>query len=208
MPNPSSNPTTGLGVPCYAHVAGINVTPAGGLTGGPTNDPIGGAASGVPQGQGTGAVPSKPSFPVAQYALTLSLSGKTYNGVAYAKSCGLVGSVVDVADNVIPNADLYTYLPANFIWQAYQSFSTDTWYRPNAGSAGPNTYNGQVVSLGTSYGTYDADVVVTANAVGQCVVECQFPTFDNSLGDNTGYNPEDKTPEMMIYAQVIVTVVA
>ena len=201
---PSSNPTTGLGIPCYVHVAGINVQPAGGLTGAPSNTPIG-ATGGVPQGQGSGASPSKPSSPVAQYSLTLSLSGKTYNGVAYAKSCGLVGSVVDVSDTVIPNSE---YNLANFVWEAYQSFSADTWYRPNAGTAGPNTYNGEVVSLGASYGTYDADVVVTANAVGQCVVECQYPTFDNNLGDNTGYNPEEKTPDMMIYAQVIVTVVA
>ena len=143
--------------------------------------------------------------PVAQYSLTLSLSGKTINGVAYDKSCGLVGSVVDVSGTTIPNSE---YNLANFIWEAYQSYSADTWYRPNAGTAGPNTYNGQVVSLGASYGTYDADVVVTAVSVGQCVVECQYPTFDNSLGDNTGYNPEEKTPDMMIYAQIVVTVVA
>jgi len=201
---PSSNPTTGLGIPCYVHVSGINVQPAGGLTGAPSNTPIG-STGGFPQGQGSGASPSKPSSPVAQYSLTLSLSGKTINGVAYAKSCGLLGAVVDVSDTVIPNSE---YTLANFVWQAYQSFSTDTWYRPNAGTAGPNTYNGEVVSLGASYGTYDADVVVTANAVGQCVVECQYPTFDNSLGDNTGYNPEEKSPDMMIYAQIIVTVVA
>ena len=204
---PSSNPTNGLGVPCYVHVAGINVQNSGGLTGGPTNDPIGGSSSGYPQGQGSGPQTGAAgkNQPVAQYSLTLSLSGKTINGVAYDKSCGLVGSVVDVSGTTIPNSE---YNLANFIWTAYQSYSADTWYRPNAGTAGPNTYNGQVLSLGSSYGTYDADVVVTANAVGQCVLECSYPTFDNSLGDNTGYNPEEKTPDMAIYAQLVVTVVA
>jgi hypothetical protein len=201
---PSSNPTTGLGVPCYVHVSGTNVQPAGGITGAPSNTAIGGSG-GFPQGQGSGASPSKPSSPVAQYSLTLSLSGKTINGVAYHNSCALVGAVVDVSDTVIPTSE---YTLANFIWEAYQSFSSDLWYRPNAGAAGPNTYNGQVVSLGASYGTYDVDVVVTAKNVGQCVVECQYPTFDNSLGDNSGYNPEEDTPVMMIYAQIIVTVVA
>jgi hypothetical protein len=203
---PSSNPTTGLGIPCYVHVSGINVQNSGNLTGGPTNAPIG-ATAGVPQGQGSGPQTGTAGQykPVAQYALTLSLSGKTYNGVAYAKSCGLVASVVDVSGTVIPNSE---YTLANFIWEAYQSFSKDTWYRPNAGTAGPNTYNGEVVSLGASYGTYDADVVVSANAVGQCVLEASYPVFDNSLGDNTGYNPEDETPIMAIYAQLVVTVVA
>ena len=96
---PSSNPTTGLGVPCYVHVAGINVQNSGGLTGGPTNDPIGGSSSGYPQGQGSGPQTGAAgkNQPVAQYSLTLSLSGKTINGVEYNKSCGLVGSVVDVS---------------------------------------------------------------------------------------------------------------
>ena len=85
---PSSNPTTGLGVAAYVQVSGVNVTPAGGLTGAPTNDAIGGATSGYPQGQGSGAVPSA-NHPVAQYALTLSLSGKTVNGVLYASKAEL-----------------------------------------------------------------------------------------------------------------------
>jgi hypothetical protein len=39
-------------------------------------------------------------------------------------------------------------------------------------------------------------------------VEAQFPTFDNTLGDNDGYNIPEQTPVMMIYAQVVVTVIA
>jgi len=204
---PSSNPTNGLGVPLYVHVSGTNVQNSGNLTGGPTNAAIGGSTSGVPQGQGSGPQTGGAGSykPVAQYSLTLSLAGKTYNGVAYHNSVALIGSVVDVSGTTIPNSE---YTLANFIWEAYQSFSKDLWYRPNAGTAGPNTYNGEVVSLGASYGTYDADIVVTANAVGQCVVECSYPFADNSLGDNTGYNPEDEQPIMAIYAQIVVTVVA
>jgi hypothetical protein len=202
---PSSNPTTGLGVPLYVHVSGTNVQNSGNLTGGPTNSPIG-ATAGTPQGQGSGPQTGTAGQyrPVAQYALTLSLSGATYNGVAYHNSCALIGSVVDCSGTVIPNSE---YTLANFIWEAYQSYSKDLWYRPNAGTAGPNTYNGEVVSLGASYGTYDADVVVTANAVGQAVIECSYPFADNSLGDNTGYNPEDETPVQAIYCQIVCTVV-
>jgi hypothetical protein len=65
-----------------------------------------------------------------------------------------------------------------------------------------------VVTLGAGYGTYDADVVVTANAVGQCIVEAQFPFADNTLGDNDGYNIPEQTPVQMVYAQVVVTVIA
>lgn len=203
---PSSNPTTGLGVAAYVHVSGVNVTPAGGLTGGPTNDAIGGASSGFPQGQGTGAVPSA-GHPVAQYALTLSLSGATVNGVTYSPSAELVASVVDVANT----AQTGSY-EVDAVWEAYcaPAPNTEGWYRPNNfGAVGKSpAYNACVVILGAPYGTYDADVVVTANAVGQCIVEAQWPTFDNDLGDNDGYTRPTETPIMMITAQIIVTVLA
>jgi glycopeptide antibiotics resistance protein len=63
------------------------------------------------------------------------------------------------------------------------------------------------VTLGAPYGTYDVDDVITANAVGQCIVEVQYPTFDNSLGDNDGYNISEQGPIMMIYAQIVVSVI-
>jgi hypothetical protein len=203
---PSSNPTTGIGVAAYVQVSGTNVTPAGGLTGAPTNDAIGGASSGYPQGQGSGAVPST-NHPVAQYALTLSLSGKTVNGVSYPSSALLTAVLKDVLNNNVAG-ELYT--AADVVWEAYcaPAPNTEGWYRPNNGTAGPNSYNACVVTLDAGYGTYDAEVDVTANAVGQCVVEAQFPTFDNSLGDNDGYNQPEKGPVMFIYAQVIVTVIA
>ena len=203
---PSSNPTTGLGVAAYVQVSGVNVTPAGGLTGAPTNDAIGGATSGYPQGQGSGASPSA-NHPVAQYALTLSLSGKTVNGVLYASKAELAAVLKDVANNTITNGG---YNQTDVVWEAYcaPAPNTEAWYRPNNGTAGPNTYNACVVTLGAGYGTYDADVVVTANAVGQCIVEAQFPFADNTLGDNDGYNIPEQTPVQMIYAQIIVTVIA
>jgi hypothetical protein len=201
---PSSNPTTGLGVAAYVHVSGVNVTPAGGLTGGPTNDPIG-PTSGFPQGQGTGAVPST-GHPVAQYALTLSLSGATVDGVLYASSAELTASVVDCANTAQTGA-----YEVDAVWEAYcaPAPNTEGWYRPNnfVPPGKSPKYDAATVILGTPYGTYDADVVVTANAVGQCIVEAQWPTFDNDLGDNDGYARPTETPIMMIYAQVVVTVI-
>jgi hypothetical protein len=209
---PSSNPTTGLGVAAYVQVSGVNVTPAGSLTGAPTNDPIGGATSGYPQGQGSGAVPSA-NHPVAQYALTLSLSGATVNGVTYESTEELSAVLKDVADNTITNGG---YNQTDAVWIAYcaPAPNTEGWYRPNNfGAVGKSpAYNACVVVLGPSgydsgYETYDADVVVTANAVGQCVIECQFPTFDNTIGDNDGYNQPEKGPIMFIYAQIVCTVI-
>ena len=210
---PSSNPTTGLGVAAYVHVSGTNIQPAGGLTGAPANDAIGGASSGFPQGQGTGAVPNAagspagaPGRPVAQYSLTLSLSGKTVNGVKYNSECLATASLVDVADNAVLTSEYYV---DNFVWEAYcaPGPGVEGWYRPNNGTAGPATYNACVVTLGAAYGTYDVEDVIIANAAGQCIVEVMYPTFDNSLGDNDGYNVDEQTPIMKIYAQIIVTVI-
>lgn len=202
---PSSNPTTGLGVAAYVHVSGTNIQPAGGLTGAPANDAIGGASSGFPQGQGTGAVPSA-GHPVAQYSLTLSLSGKTVNGVKYNSECLATASLVDVADNAVLTSEYYV---DNFVWEAYcaPGPGVEGWYRPNNGTAGPATYNACVVTLGAAYGTYDVEDVIIANAVGQCIVEVMYPTFDNSLGDNDGYNVDEQTPIMKIYAQIVVSVI-
>jgi hypothetical protein len=164
-------------------------------------------------GQGIGATAGS-GFPVAQYALTLSLSNGSgvYGSYDYGDPSSelVVASLVDVADNPVPSSEYYQ---DNFVWEAYCAPAPNaapSWYRPNNGSATGNPakpYNAAVVSLGTPYGTYDADVVITANAVGQCIVECQYPVYDNSLGDNDGSNPASQTPIMMIYAQIVVTVV-
>jgi hypothetical protein len=127
--------------------------------------------------------------------------------VKYSSAAELVAILKDVADTTIVNGG---YNVADVVWEAYcapLSNAAEGWYRPNNGSIAGKQYNAAVVTLGAGYGTYDADVVVTANAVGQCVVEAQFPTFDNTLGDNDGYNTPEQTPIMMIYAQVVVSVI-
>jgi hypothetical protein len=141
---------------------------------------------------------------VAQYALKLSLSG-----VGAPTAEALVASLVDVADNAVLTSEYYI---DNFVWEAYcaPKIGSVGWYHPNNGSATGSvatTYDACVVTLGAPYGTYDVDCVVTANHVGQCIVEAQYPVFDNSLGDNTGYNPAEETPIMMIYAQIVVSVI-
>jgi hypothetical protein len=142
--------------------------------------------------------------------MTLSLSGGTgaYGSYDYGdpKSEAVVASLVDVQNNAVPVSEYYN---DNFVWEAYcapAGAGAPAWYQPNNGSIAGKKYNAAVVTLGASYGTYDADVVITANAVGQCIVECQYPVYDNSLGVNDGSNPATQTPIMMIYAQIIVTV--
>ncbi len=194
---PSSNPTTGIGVAAYVQISGVNIT---NCAGGSTTHP--GTLASPINGQGIGATAGG-VFPVAQYALTLSLSNKTINGVKYNSSAELIASIVDVLNEPIANGGYNQTTPT---WEAYcaPAPNTEGWYNPNAFSG----YNACVVTLGAPYGTYDADVVVTANAVGQCIVEAQFPFADNTLGDNGGYNIPEKTPVQMVYAQIICTVIA
>jgi hypothetical protein len=206
---PSSNPTTGIGVAAYVHVAGVNVTnPAGGslVHPGSTASPINGQGIGATAGPSSGPG----NFPVAQYALTLSLTGATVNGVKYNTTAELTAALVDVLNEPITNGG---YNQTEAVWEAYcaPAPNTEGWYRPNNGSStgsATSNYDACVITLGAPYGTYDADVVVTANHVGQCILECQFPTFDNTLGDNDGYTAPEEGPIMFIYAQVVVSVIA
>lgn len=223
----SGSSTTGLGIPVCVAVTGTNINPASNLTGGSSPLPVGGSSSGTPQGQGSGAIsgralPSGGNAPVNQYSLTLSLSGKTVNGVKYNSSCLAVATVVDVEDNAVSDTG---YENSNFTWTALCATLNPAggWYRPNnatptgmpasaiAGSSQVTSpaYNPTVVTLGTSYGVYDADEVITANAVGHVVVEVAYPAFYNSLG--TDYNaPYDlpPVPQNFIYAHIDITVIA
>jgi len=140
---PSSNPTTGLGVAAYVHIAGANVTsPSGGTTVHP------GAVTNPVNGQGIGATAGG-KYPVAQYAVTLSLSG----AYGVSSEVELVGSLVDVANNAITNGG---YNMTDFVWEAYcaPAPNTEGWYRPNNGSIAGKKYDACVVTLGSSgYGT-------------------------------------------------------
>jgi hypothetical protein len=76
------------------------------------------------------------------------------------------------------------------------------WYKPSRGTAGPNTYNDNVASV-------SATGLITGLAVGQAVIEVQFPTFDfvaSSLDPEPTQASGD--PVQMIFRQILVTVVS
>jgi hypothetical protein len=222
----SGSSTTGLGIPCYVAVSGANINPASNLTGGSSPLPVGGSSSGTPQGQGTGAISGRAlasggNAPVNQYSLTLSLSGKSVNGVSYHNECVAIASLVDVEDNAVSSTG---YENSNFTWTALCAGLNPPggWYRPNnatptgmpssaiAGSSQVTSpaYNPTVVTLGSAYGNYDADMVITANAVGHCIVEVAYPAFYNAEGQdyNAPYD-EPPVPQQFIYAQINVSVI-
>jgi hypothetical protein len=221
----SGSSTTGLGIPVCVAVSGTNITPASNLTGGSNPLPVGGSSSGTPQGQGSGAISGRAlasggNAPVNQYSLTLSLSGKTVNGVKYNNAVAAIATVVDVENNSVSDVG---YENSNFTWNALcvNPNPFGGWYRPNnatptgmpasaiAGSSQPTSpaYNPTVVTLGTAYGTYDADVVITANAVGHVIVEVAYPAFYNAEGDDYNAPYDDSEPHQFIYAQINVTVI-
>ena len=187
-PNPQHVPTDGLGVAAYVKLSGG--TGASALTspsGGTLTHP--GAVANPINGQGIGATAGG-VFPVAQYAMTLSLSATgTYESVAV-----LTAVAVDVQNN--------SYSPvSNFTATSYNdpAAGSPAWYRPS-NFAG---YNPNVASVVAS-STNDATITITAVAVGQAVIEVAFPTFDNTLGtDAQGENE----PDNFIYVQVLVTVI-
>jgi len=222
---------TGIGIPCFMHIAGSGVTNAGIPLGNQDSSPtpyydeaqVGSIAN---QGQGVGAVAGAAgsSQPVAQYALTLSVSGtKSYQGTVYPSSTGLIASLVDVLSNPVIVSEYYN---ENFLWtsqgnpQSIHSFykRSNCFQAQTASLAasvsgkisppypGAGTVNSSVIVLGNPSGSYYADVVVTAKAVGFAVVEASYAVYDNSLGDNLGYDPASIQPIMKIYALLNVTV--
>lgn len=194
-PNPQHTPTDGKGVAAYVQVTGTNITNC--ASGGTTV-----ATEATPNdtrglnGQGYGAVAST-NHPVAQYALTLSLASKTYGGTVYSNTCQLTTVLKDVTNT--------TYTPVGSpVYKSYNDplASSPAWYRPSRGTAGPETYNENVASVSSSG-------LITAIAAGSAVIEVQFPTFDFVAASN---DPEPTQasgdPVMMIYCQILVSVVA
>jgi hypothetical protein len=210
-PSPQHNPTDGLNVAAYVQVTGTNITnrASGGLT--VATEAVANDTTGL-NGQGYGAVAST-NHPVAQYSLTLSLGAKTYGGTAYAKTCQLTAVLKDVANT--------TYSPVgSAVYVSYNDPAVDgdgdtaAWYNPS-NFAG---YDPSVASVSSSG-------LITGLAVGQAIIEVQFPTFDNTnsspaaggtypantpgLSSNAdGGTPMQFNPNMMIYCQIVVTVVA
>ena len=133
---------------------------------------------------------------VHQYSCQLSLA----HSAVGATSISLVGIIKDAQGNTVTPSTAI-----NAVWKAYTVTSAVNAKQSasNFSSSAPSiSYSAYVVSLGAPSGTNDLTDVVTAQNVGQSVVECQFPTFANTEGTdaNTG-NPKD-----MIYVQVLVNV--
>lgn len=207
-PNPQHNPTDGLNVAAYVQLTGTNLSNRanGGLT--VATEATANDTTGL-NGQGFGAVGNIANRPNAQYELVLSLAGKTYGGTVYANTCQLTVVLKDVAGTTYTPVGSPVYFssadPAN------KAGAAPAWYSPS-NFAG---YDPNVASVSSSG-------LITARALGQAIIEVQFPTFDNTLsspqaggtypantpGTSGTATPQQSNPNEMIYAQVVVNVVA
>jgi len=191
-PSPQHTPTDGLNVAAYVQVTGTNIKNNSGGAGSAQG------TTGFPLGQGIGAAPSS-NHPVAQYELTLSLSSATVNGVAYHTACQLTTVLKDVANT--------TYTPVGSpVYKSYgnPSAGNPSWFKPSnfSSTAAPATsYTADVASV-TSGG------LITALALGQAIVEVQFPTFDNTETAEGETFDGSQDPNDMIYCQIVVNVIA
>jgi hypothetical protein len=145
-------------------------------------------------GQGVGATAGG-TFPVAQYAITLSVSAAG----TYETTADLTALLVDVQNNPYDPSDLDQFTAVSY---NNPSAGSPSWYRPS-NFAGYSADVASVAAAGISGST--AGITVTALNPGQAVVEVAFATFDNTLG-NSAQPPADQ-PLMKIYVQVLVTVI-
>jgi len=196
-PNPQHTPTDGFNVAAYVQVTGTNVV----------NNSGGSSATqgtaGFPLGQGIGAAPSS-KHPVAQYELTLSLSsalaGPTGYTVQYYNTCQLTTVLKDVANT--------SYTPAGS--PVYKSYGNPAFsgYNPSNAISGNGLLKNQV-AYSALIASVSGSGLVTSLHVGQTIVEVQFPTFDFV---QSSIDPEpiqaSGDPVQMIYAQIIVNVIA
>jgi hypothetical protein len=194
-PNPQHNPTDGLAVAAYVQVTGGD---AGNQL---TNLSLGAAkvqgTTGAPLGQGIGAGMGSTNHPQAQYHLTLSLAHNLVNGVQYIATCQLTTVIKDVANTT------YTPRIGSPVYKSYGD-PVGAWYNPSNGISGNGLLANQV-----AYSALVASVsltgLITALHVGQCIVEVQFPVFDNVMTPETDHDTAD--PTQMIYAQIVVDVI-
>ncbi len=186
-PNPQHTPTDGLGVAAYVQLSGSS---------GSSVIESNGAAF---PGQGTGAVPSG-THPVAQYGLTLSVSGAG----GYASSLVVTADAVDAQNNLYQPSDLDSFTAVSY---NNPSQGSPAWYNPS-NFAGYNPNVASVATAGIS-GSSEA-VTITALHPGQAIVEVAFATFDNTLGaanSAAGADTVESQPLMKIYVQVVVVVI-
>jgi len=127
-----------------------------------------------------------------EYSLTLSLS----DAGGYSSSVVATAVMEDVAGSAYsPVGEIVVKSYAN------PSAGSPAWYNPDNFSG----YDADIVSVSdtASISVGSETFLITGLAVGQGIVEVQFPTFDNTNGDDsTTGNPKD-----MIYAQIVVTVI-
>jgi hypothetical protein len=196
-PNPQHVPTDGLGVAAYVQLAGG--TGASALSN-PSGGTLAHPGSNGANGQGIGATAGG-VFPNAQYAITLSLSGAG----TYETTAALTASLVDVQNNPYDPSDLDQFVALSY---GDPGAGSPAWYNPS-NFAGYNANIASATAAGISGST--SSITITALALGQCIVEVSFATFDNTLGNQataTTPNPQSEQPLQKIYAQVIVTVIA
>jgi hypothetical protein len=190
-PNPQHVPTDGLGVAAYVQLAGgTGASALSNPSGGSLTHPGSNGANGQGIGATAGGV-----FPVAQYAITLSVSGAG----SYETTAALTASLVDVENNPYDPSDLDQFTAISY---NNPSAGSPAWYNPS-NFAGYSADVASVSAAGISGST--ASISITALHPGQAIVEVAFATFDNTLG-NTAQPPADQ-PHDKIYVQVIVTVI-
>jgi hypothetical protein len=201
-PNPQHNPTDGLAVAAYVQVTSSNergpsnlTNPAnGGLT--VSTEATAHDATGL-NGQGYGAVAGA-NHPQAQYQLQLSLSNKTIGGVIYSNTSQLTAVIKDVANTT------YTPRIGSPVYKSYGAPATGGFFNPSNAISGNGLLANQV-AYNARVASVSATGLVTARAVGQCIVEVQFPVFDNVMTPETDADTAD--PTQMIYVQIVVNVV-
>lgn len=194
-PNPQHNPTDGLGVAAYITLSGSSGSSVIHNSSGGANQSNGNNGQGI--GPGTAASGTKP---VAQYSLTLSVSAAG----GYASSLAVTAALKDVANSA--------YTPVNnIVVISYNnpSAGSPSWYRPS-NFAG---YSPDVASVTEATVSAGNEVfTITALAPGQAIIECQFPTFDNTNGNQANATPTPVAgtafnPKNMIYVQIVCTVI-
>jgi hypothetical protein len=171
----------------------------------PSHNPTDGLSTAVAvQVSGTGVTalhtpgaPGTASINAGPYSVTLSVSAAGGN----ASSVVLTPVLVDAKNN--------SYSATSASW-VYRSYNDPQITESTFSSLSPSvSYTAKVASVGASGAS---TVTVTALAVGQAIIEVEYPTFDNTEGSITvgnlgGASAGTTVPKDAIYTQVIVTVV-
>jgi hypothetical protein len=130
------------------------------------------------------------------YKLTLSLTAAG----GHAITCQLTAAMVDAADTAYSPVGSAVYVSYNDP-AVDGDGDTAAWFNPS-NFAG---YDASVASVSSSG-------LITALALGEAIIEVQFPTFDNTLGNSAsgavdGGSPMQQNPINMIYTQIVVSVI-